>query len=364
LAAEWVVWEALRDPNSRSAVIAPTYSDVRGVAFEGDSGILNIAQRFGIISNWESTRCQITLVNGSLITGYSAEIPGRLRGPQFHRAWLDESAIYTRPEAIDMLRLGLRLGRDPRMIVTTTPRPVPHLKKLLKEDQTVVIRGRTFDNAANLAPAFLEEVERLYGGTRLGRQELEGEVLEDVEGSLWTWEMLRSETVPLNGSFVRVVVGVDPAISTNESSDETGIVVAAIDDTGKFWVLADASGKYTPSRWAGIAVELAEQWGAEIVAETNQGGQMVESVLRSTGFRGRVTRVHASRGKAIRAEPVVALYEQGRVVHAPGLNVLEDQMTAWIPGIGQSPDRVDALVWAMSALVARRPMAKAQSFQT
>jgi phage terminase large subunit-like protein len=361
------VWEAVRDPGSRSAIIAPTFDDVRSVCFEGDSGVLAVADRYGMIPDpegqYQATRGVLVLANGSHIRGFSGEKPKRLRGPQHARAWGDEFAAWPRPEALAQARLGLRLGPRPRLVLTTTPLPVPHVREALAEAGTVVTRGHTGENATNLSPDFVAALEAQYGGTRLARQELAGELLADVEGALWSWAMLRHGVPPAD--LAEVVVGVDPAVSAGPRSDETGIVVAGRDTDGRLWVLADRSGRYSPAGWAEVVVGVAEAWGATIVAEANQGGDMVGAVLRAAGWEGRLRLVHATRGKVTRAEPVVALYEQGRVWHArDGLGRLESQLVEWVPGAGSSPDRLDAAVWALTALhTARRPTA-ARSFAT
>jgi phage terminase large subunit-like protein len=364
-AAEWLVFEAIRDPGSRSAIIAPTFDDVRSVCFEGDSGVLAVAERYGMVpdraAQYMASRAILVLANGSHIRGFSGERPDRLRGPQHARIWGDEFAAWPRPEALAMARLGLRLGPAPRAVLTTTPRPLPHVRAMLAESRVALTRGHTNENAANLSPDFIAALNEQYGGSRLARQEMAGELLEDVEGALWTWALFRHEPTPAD--LVSVVVAIDPATTSGAASDETGIVVAGRDAAGVFHVIADRSGRYSPNGWAAIAASAAEHYGATIVAESNQGGEMVGAVLRAAGWNGRVKLVHASRGKATRAEPAVALYEQSRVVHAPaGMERLEDQMVSWVPGM-PSPDRLDALVWALAGLDSRT-LGRVRSFAT
>jgi predicted phage terminase large subunit-like protein len=248
---------------------------------------------------------------------------------------------------------GLRLGAAPQVVVTTTPRPTPIIRALLTAPGTVVTRGRTLDNRANLAPGVVADLERRYGGTRLGRQELDGEVLTDTPGALWTWERIDAARVAAAPQLRRVVVAIDPAVSAGEGSDETGIVVCGIGFDGRGYVLEDASGKYSPDGWARRAVHLAAEHKADrIVAEVNNGGQLVEHTLRTVDRAVAYKAVHASRGKATRAEPVAALYEQARVSHLGRLDALESQMTGWDPSTStKSPDRVDALVWALTELM-------------
>lgn len=354
-AAEWVRKTARRFPGCRIAIVARTAADVRDVCIEGESGLLAVhppAER----PLYEPSKRRITWRNGSQATAYSADEPDLLRGPQHHFAWCDELAAWDRLEdAWSNLRLGLRLGTHPRAMVTTTPRPLPLIRDLLKSPTTVVRRGSTFDNAANLAPSALAEFRAKYEGTRLGRQELFGEVLDDVPGALWNRAMLdggRVETVP---DLVRVVVAVDPAVTSGEDADETGIVIAGKGTDGHLYVLADRSCRLSPDGWARRAVAAFDEFRADrIVAETNQGGEMVESVIRTVRPDLPVIRVHASRGKRTRAEPVAALYEQGRVHHRGAFAELEDQMCTFAPEAGAaSPDRVDALVWGLSELSGR-----------
>ncbi|NBX73670.1 MAG: hypothetical protein EBQ89_05155 [Alphaproteobacteria bacterium] len=263
-------------------------------------------------------------------------------------AWVDEICAWRYPDAWDQLQLGLRLGDDPRVVATTTPRPTALVRALVAAPSTVVTRGRTADNARNLAPGVVEALSARYAGTRLGRQELEGEILDDTPGALWTRAMIDSGQARNSPELRRVVVALDPSVAADGGGDECGIVVAGVDYEGRAWVLRDGSGNLSPADWSRRAVALAEEHQADcIVAEANQGGALVEQTLRAAGARTRVRLVHAARGKRARAEPVAALYEQGRVRHLPGLQRLEDELCTWSSAAGDpSPNRLDALVWA------------------
>lgn len=340
----------------RIALVAPTAADARNVMVEGESGILAItapADR----PLYEPSKRRLTWPCGAVATLYSADEPERLRGPQHDTAWCDELAAWRYPEAWDMLMLGLRLGQDPRVVVTTTPRPTRLLKSLLADPSVVVTRGTTYENRDNLAPGFIEEIIRKYEGTRLGRQELEAEILDDMPGALWSRGLIEAGRARQAPELTRVVVAIDPAASSGGASDETGIVVAGKDELGHAWVLADASGRFSPGDWAKTAIAAFRAHRADrVVAEVNNGGEMVEAMLRMIDASVPFTAVHASRGKQVRAEPVAALYEQGRVHHVGALPQLEDQMCGFAAResdrrrAGGSPDRVDALVWALTDL--------------
>ena len=353
LGAEDVAWYGLCHPGHQIAIVAPTFNDVRGTCFEGVSGMIACLPQ-ECIADYNRTRQELRLTNGALYRGFSADTPDRLRGPQFHRAWGDEVAAWANPDAWDQLMFGLRLGTDPRVVVTTTPRPTPLIRALAKDSRTVLTHGSTFDNADNLAPTALAALRERYAGTRLGRQELDAEILDDVPGALWTRDRIRVGPPPPD--LVRVVVAVDPSgASGNEDGDSIGIVVAGKGADGRAYVIEDATCDLGPAGWGRRAVERYAAHRADvIVAERNFGGAMVESVIRTADRRANVKLVTASRGKAVRAEPIAALYEQGRVTHAPALDLLEDQMMQMtLTGfVGQgSPDRVDALVWALTELM-------------
>ncbi len=345
----------------RVALVGETVEQVREVMIFGDSGILacSPADRR---PDWEASRKRLVWPNGAVASVHTAHDPDGLRGPQFDAAWVDELAKWKKAEETwDQLQFALRLGIEPKVCVTTTPRNVGVLKKLLSSPSTVSTHAPTEANAANLAGSFLEEVRARYRGTRLGRQELDGVLLADAEGALWTSEMLEDGRVNVVPAFDRIVVGLDPATTAGSGSDECGIVVvgAQTDGPPQTWkavVLADCTVKgATPSQWARAAISAMERFGADrLVVETNQGGLMVGEVLRQIDPLVPLKSVHASRGKVARAEPVAALYEQGRVGHVAGLDMLEDQMCKMtargFDGSG-SPDRVDALVWALHELM-------------
>jgi len=351
-AAEWCRRMAREHPGCRVAVVARTAADVRDVCVEGDSGILAI-QPPSERPLYEPSKRRLTWRNGSQATCFSADEPDLLRGPQHHFAWADELATWQRlEETWANLRLGLRLGDHPRCFVSTTPRPLPLIRELLKDPSTIVRRGSTFDNAANLAASALAEFRARYEGTRLGRQELFAEMLDDVPGALWNREMLDANRVKEAPELSRVVVAVDPAVTSGEDSDETGIVVAGRSETGHFYVLEDRSCRLSPDGWARRAVVAFRVRQADrIIAETNNGGDLVEATLRTVDRNVAFRKVTASRGKRVRAEPIAALYEQGKVHHVGGFPELEDQMCTFLPEGGTgSPDRVDALVWALTEL--------------
>jgi phage terminase large subunit-like protein len=338
------------------ALVAPTAADARDVMVEGESGLLAIAPPWDR-PDYEPSKRRLTWANGAIATTYSAYEPERLRGPQHDFAWCDELAAWRYPAAWDMLLFGLRLGADPRAIVTTTPRPTTLIKALVADPNVVVTRGTTYENAANLAPAFLDQIVRRYEGTRLGRQELDAEILEDVPGALWDHATIEAARLSALPELTRIVVAIDPAAGSGAHSDETGIVVAGKSGNGHGYVLGDLSGHYAPVEWARAAIAAYRAHGADrIVAEVNNGGEMVEATLRMVDPTVPFSAVHASRGKVARAEPVAALYEQGRVHHHGAFPVLEDQMCAFAhdfdrTAAGYSPDRVDALVWALTELL-------------
>ncbi len=370
--AEWVQEQVTLGLAGRVALVAPTASDARDVMVEGESGILEIAPNH-MRPIYEPSKRRLTWPNGALATVFSADEPDRLRGPQHDAAWADEIAAWSYPEALDMLAFGLRIGSRPRLVATTTPKPTKLIRDLLKRRgaDVVVTRGRTADNAANLAPAFLEAVQRRYGGTRLGRQELEGEFLDDVPGALWSRDQIDKDRVASAPDLRRIVVAIDPAVSNNEGSDETGIICAGLGVDGDVYVLDDDSGRYDPSGWARKAVQRYRDRTADrIVAEVNNGGQMVEATIRSIDARVPFKKVHASRGKVIRAEPVSALYEQHKVHHVGIFPQLEDQLCAFTSDFnrataGYSPDRVDGLVWAITELAVKPavPVAASATFR-
>jgi len=321
---------------------------------EGESGLLSVfppSQR----PRYEPSKRRVTFHNGAIAVAFSADEPDRLRGPNHDLAWADELAAWRYPDAWDQLMFGLRLGHKPRVIVTTTPRPLPIIRRLtsLHDGSVHITRGSTFENSANLADDFLTEMRRRYEGTRLGRQELFAEVLDDVEGALWTREMIEQARETSTPDLSRIVVAIDPAVSSNEDSAETGIVVAGVSKgTDHGYVLADMSLRGSPNEWAKAAIAAYHTHRADvIVAEANQGGDMVRHTLGTIDPRVPIRLVRASRGKRTRAEPIASLYEQGRIHHVGYFAQLEDQLCSWVPDISQSPDRLDALVWAFSELM-------------
>ena len=349
--AEWVKQQV--DAGAmRIALVAPTAADVRDTMVEGSSGLLSVyaeADR----PNYEPSKRRITWPGGAIATLFSADEPDRLRGPQHEIAWADELAAWNRADdAWANLMMGLRLGAS-RVCVTTTPRPTPLIRDLVKRDgkDVAVTRASTRANFPNLSETFKNQIIAQYEGTRLGRQELDAEILDDVPGALWTRELVEKSRQSENGDRRRVVIGVDPAATSSETSDHTGIVVAALGTDGRGYVLEDASLRATPNRWGSVVSKLMDAYDADrIVAEKNNGGDMVRYVLQTVRPDAPVTLVHAKRNKITRAEPIAALYEQGKVHHPNPLPALEDEMCSY-DGSGDSPDRLDAAVWALTSLM-------------
>jgi phage terminase large subunit-like protein len=375
MAAEWVreMAKYTKDGQRRFALAARTAADVRDVIVEGESGIIAVSPP-SEKPHYEPSKRRLTWPNGNTATLFTADEPDSLRGPQFTHAWGDEIAAWRQtPDAagmtaFDNLRVGTRLGRQPQILCTTTPKRVPLLYKLIEESRTdnpngakvVVTKGSTLDNAGNLSQAYLDTIMGVYEGTNLARQELYGEMLDDVEGALWNEEMVETArhtayppVTPLR------VIGVDPSVAENPR-DECGIVVcASTAEPDLFkrhaWVLEDASIHGSPDTWARKVVEMARKWGCPVVAEVNQGGALVKNAILSIDPTIKVLEVHSKYGKQLRAEPTVLAYEQERVHHVGYLQDLESQMYAWIPGEGKSPDRIDALVHALTALLIKPP---------
>ena len=331
---------------------------------EGESGILAVSPPW-CRPLYESSKRRLSWPNGAKATLYSGDEPDQLRGPQHDLAWADEPAKWKNAcAAWDNLELGLRLGNHPRVLATTTPRTIPLLKRLLGDAGTVVTRGSTYENADNLAPAFLERVKTRYEGTRMGRQELHAEMLEDVPGALWQLDNLEKYRVRAAPPLSRIVIGIDPATTSGEDSNETGMIVAGKGKDGEAYVLEDLSCRLSPDGWARRAIAAFRRHKADrIVAETNNGGELVEGVLRTVMPNVPYRRVHASRGKAVRAEPISALYEQGRVHHVGFWGALEGQMCSFTPErLEGSPDRVDALVWCLTELMENVPQPNIRFF--
>jgi phage terminase large subunit-like protein len=358
MGAEWVSELALTQPGVRIALIGATMNEARQVMVEGESGLLSLST--GGLLTWEPSLRRVRWPNGSAATLYSASEPESMRGPQHHFAWADEIAKWgCGIAAWDNLMLGMRLGVHPQVMATTTPRPVPLIKRLVAERGVAVTTGRTMDNADNLPPGFITAVDTLYGGTRLGRQELDGELIEDIDGALWNRDLIERQRVAVVPEMKRIVIGVDPPITAH--GDACGIIAVGLGVDDKAYVLADHSVRgASPEVWARAVASAAESWNADrVVAEGNQGGEMVTATLRAADLGMSLKRVHASRGKSARAEPIAALYEAGRAWHLGAFPALEDEMCGLImggryEGPGRSPDRADALVWAMGELMLGR----------
>lgn len=343
-------------PIGRIALVGETFADVRDVMIEGPSGLLSVCGRADR-PRWEKTRRRLVFRTGAIAQAFSAEDPEALRGPQFGAAWCDEIGKWREAEAAwDMLQFGLRLGERPREMVTTTPRPTPLLRRLVDEAGTAITRAATRANAHNLAPAFLRSVVARYRGTRLGRQELLGELIEDRPDSLFPRALLESARGRAPANLGRIVVAVDPPATSGRRADSCGLVVAGCDADGIVHVLADESlARARPAEWAARAAALYHRFEADaVVAEVNQGGEMVTAVLREADAALPVVTVRATRGKYLRAEPVALALEQGRIRFAGTFQKLEDELADFGPdGLsqGRSPDRLDAFVWAVTALI-------------
>jgi phage terminase large subunit-like protein len=370
LASEWVREQAKYTTTGqrRFALVARTAADVRDVIVEGESGIMNVTPP-SEKPLYEPSKRRLTWPNGNTATLFTADEPDSLRGPQFTHAWGDEIAAWRQtPDAagmtaFDNLRVGTRLGTQPKILVTTTPKRTPLLYKLIEEsrtDRVVITRGSTMDNAGNLAGAYLDTMLGVYEGTSLARQELYGEMLEAMEGAMWTEESIeagREAQYPFSTPLR--VIGVDPSVAENPR-DECGIVVVASSAESDLykrqaWVLEDASILGSPTVWAEQVVKMARKWGCPVVAEVNQGGALVRNAINTIDPSIKVLEVHSKQGKALRAEPITLAYEQQRVHHVGFLADLETQMISWVPGEGKSPDRVDALVHALTALLIKPP---------
>lgn len=349
---------ALRNPDTISAVVAPTFGDLRRVCFGGPSGLLSILPQATLddsygTSGYASSISEIRLKNGSKIVGYAAVNPERLRGPQFHRAWCDELAAWRYPEAFDQLMFGLRLGKNPQCIITTTPKPLPIIKNLIEREDVFITSGSTFENKDNLSESALAMMRERYEGTALGRQELYAEIIDDIDGALWNPSLIERTRLAADTEkdLTSIMISIDPAVTANEDSDETGIVVVGKGIQGEYYVLEDLSGRHSADKWARIAINAFYDWEADrIVAEVNNGGDLVERLIRNIDPNVPYRSVRATRGKMVRAEPISALYEQGRVHHIGYFPELESQMCTYVGQTTPSPDRLDALVWGLSEL--------------
>jgi phage terminase large subunit-like protein len=361
--AEWVIAKALghsldHDGSSarRIALVGETIGDVRRVMIEGVSGLLSVHAPHDR-PHFEPSKGQLIWPSGAIAQMFSAEEPDSLRGPQFDAAWCDEIAKWRHPQRTwDMLQFALRLGAHPQLVATTTPRATPFLKKLIADAGTVVTRAATADNTDNLAPTFVDEMTRRYAGTALGRQELLGELVDDTSGALWRRDWIDAHRVGAAPELSQIVVAVDPPVTSTAASDACGIVVAGLGPDGRAYVVADRTlqGR-EPQVWArAVIAAYADFLADRVVAEVNQGGDLVVSVLRQIDPNVAVRTVRATRGKWLRAEPVAALYAEGRVAHVGAFDALEDQMCVFgADGLakGRSPDRLDALVWALTDLI-------------
>ncbi|WP_207000724.1 DNA-packaging protein [Trinickia mobilis] len=347
--AEWIRQQVKRYQFCN--LIGATSDDARDIMIEGESGILAVCPQ-GERPLYKKSERKLLWPNGAVSLIFTADEPERLRGKQHMKLWADELGSWRYPEAWDQAMFGLRLGDNPQAVVTTTPRPTKLIRELVKADGTVVTRGSTYDNQQNLAPSFFKQIITKYEGTRLGRQELNAELLEDNPNALWTLSQIDAARVKVAPPLLRVVVAIDPAVTSNEDSDESGIVIAGLGTDQHYYVLDDVSLIAKPSEWARAGVKAYHDRKADrIVAEVNNGGDLVETVIRTVDTNVAYRKVTATRGKLIRAEPVSALYEQGRVHHVGTFSKLEDQMCDFNPITStKSPDRMDALVWAITDL--------------
>lgn len=358
LGAEWIRGLVESNPNTklRLALVAETVADVRGVMIEGESGILAVCPPWNM-PHYEPSKRQLTWPNGTIAKTYSAEEPDQLRGPQHNAAWLDEPAKFKHlNDTWSNLLFGLRLGTDPQVCVTTTPRPLKFFKELMADEATAITRGTTYENAANLPKVFFNKIVKRFEGTRLGRQELNAEILEDKIGALWSrawFDRDRVKSVDIN-TLDRIGIAIDPAVTSGDESDETGLIVGGKRGE-EYFVLEDLSGRYAPTEWAKVAVAAYHRWKADIIiGEANNGGDMIEAVLRNVDKDVNYKKVIATRGKTIRAEPIAMLYEKAQVHHVGSFPTLEDQMAEFTLDYDRSrdgsPDRMDAMVWAITEL--------------
>lgn len=350
--AEWIRNQVEDHGKRRIALVGATAADVRDIMVEGDSGLLAVSPPWNC-PVYIPSKTKLIWPNGAVAHTYSAEKPDRLRGPQHDCAWADELASWQRmQDTWDMLMFGLRIGDKPQCVVTATPRPLNLIKELVKDKDTVITSGDTFENRANLAPAFFNRIIQKYRGTRLGRQEIYAEILDDNPEALFNRDIIDKYRVDYAPELKLISVGVDPAVTSNENSNDTGIIVAGKDKKNHYYVLYDYTCHTSPERWARKCVNAYNDHQANrIVPEVNNGGDMVRALMKTIDPSVRVKSVRATRGKALRAEPISALYEQGRVHHVGIFPKLEDQMCQWDPGLNEdSPDRLDAAVWALTDL--------------
>ena len=363
---EWLAEQVLRNPKAPDgvptqwAIIAPTFGDSKNICLEGPSGFLKALDHKGLTAGkdyiYNKSSYKVLFGDGQVVHIFGADTPDAGRGLNLSGAWLDEMAIWNYPYETwtEGLAPALRIGKRPRVVVTTTPKPIKLLREWIKRtDGSVhITRGSTFDNANNLSPSALLELGARYEGTRIGRQELYGEILDDVDGALWTKGVIDRNRIDQHPPLARITVSIDPAVTNTKDSDETGIVVCGSDAAGNGYVIADYSFKGSPYEWATRAVDVFREHKADsILVEVNQGGDMVSAVLRQVDASLPIQEIRAHIGKKLRAEPVAAMYEQGRIHHVGTFDKLEEQMTTWTPDSSNSPDRLDAMVQAFSSLI-------------
>lgn len=351
--AESVRDEVEEGRSKRICLVARTSGDVRDVMVEGESGILATAD-----PEWRPeyipSKRRLTWPNGAIATTYTADKPDMLRGPQHDFVWADEIATYRYPDTMDQLKFGLRLGQNPRAIFTTTPRPVRIIRDLITDPHCVVTSGSTYDNKANLPDVFLNAIIKKYEGTTLGQQEIYARLLDEMPGALWSRKLIDKNRVQDEPKDItRIVVAIDPSVTSKDTSDEAGIIVGCVGSDQHGYVLSDLSRRDSPDNWGRVAIEVYKSRQADrIIAEVNQGGDLVEGVLRTIDKNIAYLGIHASKGKRTRAEPIAALYEQGRIHHVGVLEELEDEMCSWVSTSGDpSPNRMDALVYCMTELM-------------
>lgn len=359
--AEFIDSEAQAGNAKRIALVAPSPADARDVMIQGESGILNIGSK-NTRPLYEPSKRRLTWGNGTIAIVYSGANPDQLRGPQFDLAWVDEICSFRYPRKTwDNLQLATRLGDNPRTVITTTPKPIKVLREIMAEEGTEISRGSTYDNRANLPEKFFNVIVNRYEGTRLGLQELHAKILKQAENALWKREILEKHRVDeIECEFKRIVIAIDPAVTSNEKSDETGIIICGLGVDGRGYVLDDRTVKSTPKEWAGVAINAYHEYEADrIIGEANNGGDLIETVIRGIDDKVSYKSVHASRGKVTRAEPVSSLYEQGEVSHLGMLGDLEDELCNYVPTEStKSPNRLDALVWGLSELMLGKKIPK------
>jgi len=366
--AEFVDEQAQAGKVRRIALVSETPASARDVVIQGESGILNVGEPLKR-PKYEPSKRRLTWANGTIATVYSGANPEQIRGPEFDLAWVDELCSFKYPEKTwDNLQLATRLGDNPRTIITTTPKNIPVLKKIMQEVGTYITRGSTYDNRANLPEKFFRDIVARYEGTRLGEQELYANILEDVEGALWSRDLIEKNRVDEDDlvELKRVVVAIDPAVTANEKSDETGIVVAGLGVDNIAYVLADKTCKVSPKKWAEISINAYYNYESDrIIGEANNGGDLIEELIYGVDNKVSYKSVHASRGKITRAEPISALYERGLVKHVGNFAKLEDELCTYVPTTStKSPNRLDAVVWALTELMLNKNAPKVSPIST